>query len=80
MNEPRPYHNEPDLEAMANLLMAGRKANNGSYYIHIGDLNWWLYLPTVSGRLLESHPSVGRPCATWKAIGLGTDLARLGGD
>jgi ribosomal protein S18 acetylase RimI-like enzyme len=49
MNEPRPYHNEQDLEAMRNLLIAGRKANNGSYYIHIGDLNWWLYYPPLEG-------------------------------
>jgi mycothiol synthase len=49
MKEPRPYRDEWDLEAMRNLLMAGRKANNGSYYIHLGDLNWWLYYPPLEG-------------------------------
>ena len=43
MKDIRPYRDERDLEAMRNLLMAGRKVNNGSYYIHPGDLNWWLY-------------------------------------
>jgi ribosomal protein S18 acetylase RimI-like enzyme len=49
MNEPRPYRNEPDLRAMQELLMAGRNATNGSYYIHIGDLKWWLYYPPLEG-------------------------------
>jgi len=49
MNEPRPYRDERDLMAMQELLMAGRKANNGSYYIHIGDLKWWLYYPPLEG-------------------------------
>jgi mycothiol synthase len=49
MKEPRPYRDERDLEAMRNLLMDGRKANNGSYYIHIGDLKWWLYYPPLEG-------------------------------
>jgi mycothiol synthase len=51
MNEPRPYRDERDLRAMQELLMAGRKANNGSYYIHIGDLKWWLYYPPLEGDL-----------------------------
>jgi len=49
MNEPRHYCGERDLKAMQELLMAGRKDNNGSYYIHIGDLKWWLYYPPLEG-------------------------------
>ncbi len=49
MTDPRPYHDERDLEAMRSLLVRGRKANNGSYYIHTGDLNWWLYYPPLEG-------------------------------
>lgn len=49
MKEPRPYRDEQDLDAMRDLLMAGRKANNESYYIHPGDLNWWLYYPPLEG-------------------------------
>jgi ribosomal protein S18 acetylase RimI-like enzyme len=43
--EPRPFHDETDLEKMRDLLQAGRRAKNGTYYIHIGDLNWWLFYP-----------------------------------
>jgi hypothetical protein len=53
MREPRHYQGEPDLKAMRNLLIAGRKANNGSYYIHSGDLNWWLYYPPLDGDYWE---------------------------
>ena len=43
--EPRQYHNQVDLDKMCALLQAGRKAYNGTYYIHIGDLKWWLFYP-----------------------------------
>ncbi len=49
MIDPRPYCDESDLNAMRSLLMRGRMANNGSYYIHTGDLNWWLYYPPLEG-------------------------------
>lgn len=49
MNAPRAYRNEQDLLAMQDLLVQGRKANNGSYYIHPGDLKWWLYYPPLAG-------------------------------
>ena len=37
--EPRVYQNESDLESMRDLLRQGRLANNGTYYVHPGDLN-----------------------------------------
>jgi hypothetical protein len=40
MVPPRPYRDPADLDRMRALLQAGRKAANGSYYVHIGDLNW----------------------------------------
>jgi mycothiol synthase len=49
MIEPRPYNDERDLDAMQQLLVRGRAANNGTYYIHSGDLNWWLYYPPLEG-------------------------------
>ena len=49
MQSPRPYHDERDLTAMLDLLQQGRAANNGSYYIHPGDLKWWLYYPPLEG-------------------------------
>ena len=49
LQSPRPYRDERDLPAMLNLLQQGRAANNGSYYIHPGDLKWWLYYPPLEG-------------------------------
>jgi mycothiol synthase len=49
MNKPRHYQDGHDLLAMRNLLITGRKANNGTYYIHTGDLSWWLYYPPLEG-------------------------------
>ncbi len=43
--EPRQYHDPADLEKMCALLQSGRRAGNGTYYIHIGDLKWWLFYP-----------------------------------
>jgi GNAT superfamily N-acetyltransferase len=39
------YTSERDIDAMMALLSAGRLANNGSYYVHPGDLAWWLFNP-----------------------------------
>ena len=43
--EPRAYRGTDDLQAMRALLQAGRLADNGAYYVHPGDLNWWLFYP-----------------------------------
>ncbi|MBN1535869.1 MAG: GNAT family N-acetyltransferase [Anaerolineales bacterium] len=40
---PRAYQDARDLEKMRQLLAAGKKADNGSYYVHPGDLDWWLH-------------------------------------
>lgn len=44
---PRPYRDEQDLERMKSLLILGRQAANGTYYVHTGDLDWWLHYPSV---------------------------------
>jgi ribosomal protein S18 acetylase RimI-like enzyme len=41
--DPRPYRDEADFEAMLALLQAGRAAHHGCYYVHSGDLSWWLF-------------------------------------
>ena len=46
-NLPRPYRDGTDLAKMCALLQAGRAANNGTYYVHIGDLRWWLFYPPL---------------------------------
>jgi hypothetical protein len=44
--EPRPYRDERDLARMRDLLVEGRRSANGSYYAHVGDLDWWLFYPS----------------------------------
>ena len=39
----RPYEGLKDLHAMLDLLAEGHKANNGTHYVHRGDLQWWLF-------------------------------------
>lgn len=39
----RSYQGWADLLAMLDLLTAGRQADNGTYYVHRGDLQWWLF-------------------------------------
>jgi ribosomal protein S18 acetylase RimI-like enzyme len=40
---PRLFRDERDLEGIRAILKAGRRAANGTYYVHLGDLDWWLY-------------------------------------
>lgn len=54
MNNPRPYRDAQDLVSMRNLLMIGRKAASGSYYVHTGDLNWWLFYAENTGEMLKN--------------------------
>ena len=49
MNLPRVFHDNSDLLTMQEVLTRGRGADNGSYYIHTGDLSWWLYYPPLEG-------------------------------
>jgi mycothiol synthase len=43
MLEPRLYQSQSDLAQMMEILAVGKKAANGTFYIHTGDLSWWLY-------------------------------------
>lgn len=43
---PRPYRDAADWAAMLALLRAGRRANTSTYYVHPGDVSWWLYYHT----------------------------------
>lgn len=45
---PRCYQSSTDLDKMLSLLQAGRAAGNGTYYVHTGDLRWWLYYPPLT--------------------------------
>ena len=39
----RPYRDLRDLKEMQAVLTAGRQADNHAYYVHPGDLSWWLF-------------------------------------
>ena len=52
-HEPRRYQGQRDLQAMCELLQAGRQANTGSYYVHLGDVRWWLFYPPFGVDLFE---------------------------
>lgn len=54
MNDPRPYRDAQDLASMRTLLMVGRKSASGSYYVHTGDLNWWLFYAENTGEMLKN--------------------------
>jgi mycothiol synthase len=41
--QPRVYTGTEDREKMCQVLIRGRQAANSSYYVHVGDLSWWLY-------------------------------------
>lgn len=45
---PRPYRTTADLQKMCALLQAGSAAGNGTYYVHRGDVSWWLYYPPLT--------------------------------
>ena len=51
----RSYEGMHDLYAMLDLLAEGRKANNGTYYVHRGDLQWWLFYTDVPSETWQSN-------------------------
>ena len=51
----RSYQGPGDLHAMLDLLSDGRQANNGTYYVHRGDLQWWLYYTDTPAEIWQSQ-------------------------
>lgn len=49
----RPYADERDWRAMLNLLVEGRAADNGTYYVHPGDVSWWLHYHDADASFAE---------------------------
>jgi mycothiol synthase len=41
--DPRPYQGDTDLALMRQILTCGRQVGGLAYYVHVGDLNWWLF-------------------------------------
>ena len=53
--EIQPYEGLQDLQAMLDLLSKGRKANNGTHYVHRGDLQWWLFYTFIPQETWQSN-------------------------
>jgi ribosomal protein S18 acetylase RimI-like enzyme len=51
----RRYKGMQDLHAMLDLLSEGRKADNGTHYVHRGDLQWWLFYTDVPQETWQSQ-------------------------
>jgi mycothiol synthase len=51
----RPYESMQDLYAMLDLLSKGHQANNGTHYVHRGDLQWWLFYTDVPTEVWQSN-------------------------
>jgi ribosomal protein S18 acetylase RimI-like enzyme len=50
----RSYEGLHDLDAMLDLLSKGRSARNGAYYVHRGDLQWWLFYTDIAPEVWQS--------------------------
>jgi mycothiol synthase len=73
MKSPRLFQDEQDLSAMYELLEKGRMADNGTYYVHTGDLKWWLYYPPLDEDLwdytyLWDDPDIPGRLLAWALI------------
>ena len=51
----RLYEGPRDLYAMLNILSEGCSANNGTHYIHRGDLQWWLFYTDTPPEIWQSQ-------------------------
>ena len=53
--KPRAYEGLKDLNSMLDLLSEGSKANNGTHYVHRGDLQWWLFYTDTPQETWQSN-------------------------
>ena len=51
----RAYQGLHDLAVMLDLLTEGYQAANGTYYVHRGDLQWWLFYTDVPPAIWQSN-------------------------
>lgn len=51
----RGYEGLQDLQAMLELLSEGARAANGTYYVHRGDLQWWLFYNDAPPQAWQSN-------------------------
>src|SRR5689334_5345344 len=53
--EVRTYQGVEDLHAMLDLLSEGRRSGEPAYYIHRGDLQWWLFYTYIPEQTWRSN-------------------------
>lgn len=69
--EMRPYEGLHDLQAMLDLLSKGCKAENGTHYVHRGDLQWWLFYTDTPQETWQSNIRLwmeGNDLAGWTLL------------
>jgi mycothiol synthase len=68
---PRPYSGLPDFMRMASILAIGRKMARQTYYVHIGDLSWWMFYSDHDENYWNQHIYLweqGRQVVGWSLI------------
>jgi mycothiol synthase len=73
MPGPRLFAGADDREKMRQVLVQGRQAENNSYYVHVGDLSWWLYYVKPGANLwqhiyLWDSPRSSEPLRGWALL------------
>jgi mycothiol synthase len=67
----RPYNGIQDFILMTSILAVGRKTTNCSYYVHVGDLSWWMFYSDWDASQWEERVTLwernGHPCG-WSLI------------
>lgn len=64
--QPRPYNGLQDFCIMTSILAVGRKTTNRPYYVHTGDLSWWMYYTDLDDTQWSEYIHIwdrdGHPC------------------
>jgi mycothiol synthase len=67
----RPYNGIQDFILMTSILAVGRKTTNCSYYVHVGDLSWWIFYSDSDASQWKERVTLwerdGHPCG-WSLI------------
>jgi GNAT superfamily N-acetyltransferase len=69
--KPRPYNGIQDFVVMTSILAVGRKTTKRPYYVHTGDLSWWMFNDDHDDAHWKDHITLwdhdGHPCG-WSLI------------
>ena len=69
--KPHPYNGIHDFVVMTSILTVGRKTTKRPYYVHTGDLSWWMFYDDHDDAHWHEHVRMwdrdGHPCG-WSLI------------